>query len=63
MPDVTKLQTLKLTFKEASHIDYVHEKRHMFVSLETEMLRLWKKTIEFFHDVLQRNVTKVIHKP
>ncbi len=35
MPDVTKLRTLKLTFREASHIDYVHEKRHMFVSLET----------------------------
>ncbi len=26
---------LKFVVREASHIDYVHEKRHMFVSLET----------------------------
>jgi hypothetical protein len=25
----------KLSVREASHIDFVHEKRHMFVSLET----------------------------
>ncbi len=29
----------------------------IFCKVNSEMLRLAKKTIEFFHDVLQRNVT------
>ena len=32
---IINIITMQWSVKEASHIDYVHEKRHMFVSLET----------------------------
>ena len=37
-----------LCFREASHIHYVHQKRHMFVSLETSTPKVCKELVVFF---------------